>query len=582
MNNYFKKKKFLHFFFLALLFILNIRCSSEKPAAQEQPQEGNEQKFKTNSPFSDPNNPIDPSAPGVNAFYYSDFLQQISMGKDHYCFVFPNQKVKCWGSNSKGQIGTRSAKNTTPEENLSNPDEKFIAGSFDDDNDPVDLQGVVQVSAGETSTCALLNSKRVKCWGSGLLGSGQNETNQYLPKYVHSAIGNNSPLENIVKIVSGKNFYCGLTSSGKVKCWGNGSLGRLGNGSTTNKTAPVNVLQKSGGPALANVVNIAAGFDHACAIIKDSSLKCWGNGFNGKLGNGQTANSTYPVTVLLGSNNSCSSDNTSNLTGVVQVALSKSSSCAALNSKEVICWGKGNYGQLGNKITPSEDHINPCALGKVLTNSESYLANAVRLAAGGADIFSALLKNGKVKSWGETASAAITSSVAVNVEESSVAISNIKQITGRNDRFCAMRKTNDYYSENGNGNGNDRDLFCWGTSAPTVSESDVPYPYNAQFYCDEKANCNINPTSLYALKLTLTSDNEASIEILNLKAGDHVSLHNDKNCTDNKILEGTVSTGSSSLSLTIQTDNLSSDKYNYYAKVNNKNCSVQFATLIVP
>src|SRR5215207_288781 len=70
---------------------------------------------------------------------------------------------------------------------------------------------------------------------------------------------------------SGSRFTCALTADGKVKCWGKNDVGQLGNGSTTQSAAPVDVLTAPGGVPLTGVTSIVTGANHACALLASGS-----------------------------------------------------------------------------------------------------------------------------------------------------------------------------------------------------------------------------------------------------------------------------------------------------------------------
>ena len=75
-----------------------------------------------------------------------------------------------------------------------------------------------------------------------------------------------------------------VTTSGGAKCWGTNAFGYLGDGTTTNRTIPTNVVGLATG-----VAGISAGGRHTCASTLVGGLKCWGLNSNGELGIGASA-----------------------------------------------------------------------------------------------------------------------------------------------------------------------------------------------------------------------------------------------------------------------------------------------------
>jgi len=97
----------------------------------------------------------------------------------------------------------------------------------------------------------------------------------------------------ITSIIAGSNHTCAILDNVSVKCWGRNIFGQLGIDNSTN------MGDDSGEMAALPVVNlgtgrtataISAGFDHACALLDNASVKCWGENDYGKLGIG---NSTH-------------------------------------------------------------------------------------------------------------------------------------------------------------------------------------------------------------------------------------------------------------------------------------------------
>jgi hypothetical protein len=92
-------------------------------------------------------------------------------------------------------------------------------------------------------------------------------------------------------LAMGDNHTCGLTSAGGAWCWGKNDHGQLGDGTTTDRAAPVQV---QGGHTF---VQIAAGWDHTCGRTAAGELWCWGYGSYGQMGDDHRDESAFPVAV---------------------------------------------------------------------------------------------------------------------------------------------------------------------------------------------------------------------------------------------------------------------------------------------
>ena len=140
-------------------------------------------------------------------------------------------------------------------------------------------------------------------------------------------------------VSAGNNYTCALTAPGGVKCWGDNFEGSLGDGTTTNRSAPVDVVGLTSG-----VGDISTRWFHACAVTTSGGLECWGFNAYGQIGNGTTTDSATPLDV------------TGLTSGVSAVAIGFGHTCAVTTAGGLKCWGRNDWGQLGDgTFTPPPD-----------------------------------------------------------------------------------------------------------------------------------------------------------------------------------------------------------------------------------
>jgi alpha-tubulin suppressor-like RCC1 family protein len=229
--------------------------------------------------------------------------------------------------------------------------------------------GVAAMAAGYQHTCALMAGGAVKCWGSnrsGQVGDGTWDT-RFTPADV-GGLGS-----GVAAIAAGFEHSCALTAGGGVKCWGKNTLGQLGNGTTDDRNAPVDVLGLSSG-----VAAIAAGSFHTCALTTAGGVKCWGSNEYGQLGDGTTAARDTLVEV-------------SGLdSGAIDVAAGGAHSCALLAAGQVQCWGRNSSGQLGAGATGRLPPVNVTGLDSGVTALAARFVHTCALTTGSG-----------VKCWGD-------------------------------------------------------------------------------------------------------------------------------------------------------------------------------------
>ncbi|MFZ9886781.1 MAG: RCC1 domain-containing protein [Myxococcota bacterium] len=133
---------------------------------------------------------------------------------------------------------------------------------------------------------------------------------------------------DVVEVALGRRHGCALRKDATVSCWGANLLGQLGSGTltTTNGVAAV--------AGLGGARQIAAGDHHSCAVVEDGKVYCWGAGSRGQLGDG-TQSGSASITLVR------------NLDAASRLAVGRHHGCVALRDGTVKCWGDGSRGQLG-------------------------------------------------------------------------------------------------------------------------------------------------------------------------------------------------------------------------------------------
>jgi alpha-tubulin suppressor-like RCC1 family protein len=212
-------------------------------------------------------------------------VTQVSAGVDHACARLTTGQVRCWGGNADGQLGDDSLDEHLTATPVKGPDGDGL------------LAGVTQVEAGDHVTCARVTGARAYCWGDnddGRLGDGT-LVDSTVPTAVQDVAGDDD-LRGVTSIVPGDQGSCARLGTGQVRCWGSELLGN-GDEADTLTTLPVAVRNRIDTAPLANVQSLAVS-EAACAVLLNGQLRCWGNGSSGELGNGTTDQVFLPVVVL--------------------------------------------------------------------------------------------------------------------------------------------------------------------------------------------------------------------------------------------------------------------------------------------
>ncbi|MCZ6788352.1 MAG: chromosome condensation regulator RCC1 [Chloroflexi bacterium] len=250
----------------------------------------------------------------VNVAGLTNGVAAVSVGGAHTCALTTTGGLRCWGSNSEGELGDGTTTNRIMPVN--------VAGL---------ASGVAAVSAGSSHTCALTTTGGLRCWGinsEGQLGDGTT-TDRITPVNVAGLTS------GVAAVSAGFRHTCAQTTTGGLKCWGSNSAGQLGDGTTRDRNTPVNVAGLTSG-----VAEVSVGGAHTCALTTAEGLRCWGVNDRGYLGDGTTFfQRREPVDVV-------------GLTGgVAAVSAGVWHTCAVTAIGGLGCWGRGTEGWLGDGTT---------------------------------------------------------------------------------------------------------------------------------------------------------------------------------------------------------------------------------------
>lgn len=336
----------------------------------------------------------------------------VTIGEAHSCALAESGEAYCWGDGLSGQLGTGAAG--------SSRFARRVSGN----------QTFAFIDAGGRHTCALTDAGEAFCWGAneaGQLGRG-NQQPGHAPARVNTT-------RRFIWISAGGAHTCGVTTDNRALCWGNGARGQLGNGEIVNTAAAPDSVASA-----LRFAQISAGAAHTCAITVIGEAYCWGaNDFaqlgNGTRGPGETVPNRAAATVVFsnvsagwthtcgttpelagycwGSNESGELGNSAQYDvealparvstyGSIlykHVSAGKYYSCGVWTIGQIYCWGRGDYGQLGNAMLGT--FINPQMVrpepGRVLDPTSGVFDS---FDAGGDNHVCGLSFNGTVFCWG--------------------------------------------------------------------------------------------------------------------------------------------------------------------------------------
>jgi alpha-tubulin suppressor-like RCC1 family protein len=239
---------------------------------------------------------------------------EIAAGADFTCARLASGGVKCWGAGDNGKLGNNIE--------MGSPT-------------PVDVFGVtdaIAIASGAYHTCIIRSNQHVACWGQNgnRIGDGQPIATE---PYVLVPTEPSPKITDAIAISAGYSHTCVLHANGTASCWGlQNTWGQIGDGTTTDRPTPVDVITLSAGDQL------ALGTSHSCARQTDAGILCWGNNQSGQLGLGGRDDLDHPPTVVPG------------LPPVARVQPTGFGTCAITTTGTTYCWGE-NPGVPGKRFS---------------------------------------------------------------------------------------------------------------------------------------------------------------------------------------------------------------------------------------
>jgi alpha-tubulin suppressor-like RCC1 family protein len=270
----------------------------------------------------------------VVAFAADEHDAIVSAGGSSTCRISQDQTLWCWGSDDSGQLGDGGTL-------LVDPPGQLTPKKIGTATDWTAISVSTDPLSNEAHACGLRGTVAY-CWGSdahGMLGNGAGTAgSQTAPGAVTGSLAWQS-------ISAGYTSTCGVTTGGKLYCWGDNSFGQLGTG-TGDEADPAQVGTDT------NWESVSTGYTSSCAVKDNGSLFCWGANSRGQLGIGSTDSQATPAQV-----------GTATWSGI---EVGTGFACGRQVDGTLWCWGPSSNGQLGNNQTDnnaSTDVKSPLEVG---------------------------------------------------------------------------------------------------------------------------------------------------------------------------------------------------------------------------
>ena len=281
----------------------------------------------------------------------------------HSCAAARDGATVCWGQTSEGQlgIGISGVNVTSPARPIASP------------------VPLASLALGYDHACGLAADGTAYCWGFGFLSLGHAQRDATCP----GGGGRGSPCQTrpapvnttvrFRSIAAGGVHSCGVAREGALYCWGSATPAGDPRGPFFDRSLPTLVGTDT-------YTAVATGLDHSCAITTAGELRCWGRNGAGQLGRGAVDSAALPLPLPV----------SAPIGGATQplrfraVSAGTSFTCAVTTEGRPYCWGRNDWGQLGDGTTLDRAVPSPVASTRRFTAVSAGATHACALADDGA------------------------------------------------------------------------------------------------------------------------------------------------------------------------------------------------------
>lgn len=265
----------------------------------------------------------------------------LAISSDSNCVITTALTIRCWGRNDVGELGRGD---------LMNPVQSYTSSipiPFGTTDTPLQIAGS-QFAYDKTHFCSRFSNKRVRCWGRGFagqlgLGLQRDVGGQASDMSSLGFISFMEPSAEVEQIALGPSVSCALFAVGRIRCWGSGPNLATSSGSIGLAPSDMTSLPFITFAYTLTIFQVSVGEGFICAAFSPGKLICWGGNYNQQCGysGGDSSNPSgrgfvgFSDTFLMTS-----------------VSAGQAITCATFSNERIRCWGDGYDGKLGIDSSP--------------------------------------------------------------------------------------------------------------------------------------------------------------------------------------------------------------------------------------